>query len=375
MDVYALELIKALQAVDSYNQYFVLAQPGEDRQCLRESENLHICASKAASYPVWEQWHLPKLIQNLKLDVVHHTANTAPLRSHPQQIVTVHDVIFMQKNPYLQGQKGNSYQHFGNMYRKWIVPQIARKSAAILTVSDFQRQEMVQLFQLPADKIHVTYNGVSPQFFAEPDLTEQHKVQRTYRLPDRFFFFLGNTEPRKNLLGVLKAYSLLIKTENNIPKLVIKGLTSEYLEQKLYEIGLSDLLPHIHLIGYLPTQDLIHIYQMAVGFLFPSFSEGFGIPIIEAMACGTPVITSTTTSMPEISHNAALLVDPASPPELALAMRRLCKNERTVEQLKQAGLQRAQQFSWTDTALQTLGLYEKISYATHTQHTHSYATT
>lgn len=375
MDIYALELIKALQAVDSYHQYFLLAQPGEDMQCVQESENLHIYTGKAASYPVWEQWQLPKLIHDLKLDVVHHTANTAPLRSHPHQIITVHDVIFMQKNPQLQGQKGNSYQHFGNMYRKWLVPHVARQSAAILTVSDYQRQEIVKHLNLPAEKVQVTYNGVSPQFFADPDTHEQHEVRHTHKLPERYFFFLGNTEPRKNLLGVLKAYSLLAKTESNIPKLVIKGLSVEYLEQKLFETGLSELLPHIHLVGYLSTQDLIRIYQMATAFLFPSFSEGFGIPIIEAMACGTPVITSITTSMPEISQKAALLVDPANPAELALAMRRICKEERIVDQLKQAGLQRAQQFSWTDTALQTLGLYEKVSQSIHSTPLHAYATT
>jgi glycosyltransferase involved in cell wall biosynthesis len=373
MDIYALELIRALQTLDTKNQYYIFAQPGEDEACISKTSNFNIVTRQALSYPLWEQWTLPNLARKHRLDLLHCTANTAPLSLGTKLLLTLHDVIFMQTDPQTKGKKGNSYQHFGNRYRKWIVPSVAQKAETIFTVSKYQKYEIAQTLQIPEQKIQVTYNGVAPHFFEPVEPQYKQQIRQKYQLPERFFFFLGNTEPRKNLTGVLKAYSYFTQQYPDVAAMVIKGIDEAYLMQKLTEEGLADMRPYIHLVSYLTPEELVAVYQLADCFLFPSFSEGFGIPIIEAMACGTPVITSKTTSMPEISGQAALLVNPADVAELAVAMGQIMNNRSLMERLRAAGKARAALFSWKDTALQTLAAYETALNRIPTLHSHIYA--
>lgn len=373
MDIYALELIKALQALDTVNEYFIFAQPGEDEACLRETDNFHIVTHRTFSYPLWEQWTLPGLVRKYNLDLLHCTANTAPLHVDVPVVLTLHDVIFMQPNEFTKGKKGNSYQHFGNLYRKWLVPSVAQNAEALFTVSHFQKYEIAKTLGIPETKIQVTYNGVAPHFFETPDREYRLQIRQKYQLPKRFFFFLGNTEPRKNLTGVLKAYAAFRKQSQEPVSLVIKGIDESYLQQKLTEEGIEEILPHIHLVSYLAPEELAALYHLTEGFLFPSFSEGFGIPIIEAMACGAPVITSTTTSMPEIGGDAALLVNPADVEALASAMIQIIGNPFMTDRLRATGTIRAALFSWKDTALQTLATYETTLHRIPTLHSYMYA--
>ncbi|MDJ1479675.1 glycosyltransferase family 1 protein [Cytophagaceae bacterium YF14B1] len=373
MDIYALELIKALQEIDTINQYYIFAQPGEDEQCIDETKNFHIITQKTLSYPLWEQWTLPDLAKKYSLDLLHCTANTAPLRLKTKLLLTLHDVIFMQKDPQVKGKKGNSYQHFGNMYRKWVVPSVSRKADALLTVSNFQKHEIARVLNVSEQKIQVTYNGVAPHFFEELDESYLAQIRHKYHLPEHFFFFLGNTEPRKNLTGVLKAFHIFQQQNPNLASLVIKGIDETYLMQKLTEEGIQDIRKYIHLVSYLTSEELAALYHLSDCFLFPSFSEGFGIPIIEAMACGTPVITSQTTSMPEISGGATLLINPADAGEMAVAMKQMLCNTALAERFRKAGKSRATSFSWKDTAISTLATYEKITGQISTSHSNVYA--
>lgn len=346
MDVVALEMIRELQKLDTVNEYFILTKEDEDI-CLQETPNFKIIFLKGKSYPDWEQVALPGWLRRYRPDILHCTSNTAPLRGKCRLFLTLHDIIFLEKNYLLSKKGGSSYQRFGNFYRRFIAPRAAQKAEVIFTVSNYQREVISKRLKLPADKIQVVYNGVSPAFFERSDALTRQEIQEYYQLPQRYLFFLGNKEPRKNLTGVLKAYALeLASFPMATPTLVIKGIEEEYLYKTLNELKLPHLYPSIKLIGYIKSEHLPTIYQMAEMLLFPSFSEGFGIPIIEAMASGIPVITSNVTSMPEVAGDAALLVSPSAPEELAAAIRKLLSDDGLRQSLVEKGKERAQPFTW-----------------------------
>jgi glycosyltransferase involved in cell wall biosynthesis len=363
MDIYALELIRALQVLDTYNEYYILVQPGQDNTCIKETSNFHIIQDSSFFYPSWEQWTLPNLVKSLKLDLVHFTANTASLFGVDNAIITIHDVIYLQQNKHTKGQNGSAYQRFGNLYRKWLVPFVAKKAKKVITVSNCQKKEIKEELHIRDNKIHVIHNGLSPVYLQASSVEEEIAVRRKFELPERYFFYLGNTEPRKNLKGVLRAYKIALDTLSDCPALVIKGLKPEYLQEKLKELGLQMLSSHIKLIPYVETRELAILYKLSDCFLFPSFTEGFGIPIIEAMACGTPVITSNTTSMPEVSGGASLLINPAEHTELAHAMMSVINDKELSQQLVAAGKERANHFSWINAAAETKAIYEAAVHA------------
>lgn len=360
MDVAALELIKALQVIDTYNEYFILVKKDKDR-CLNETPNFHIVYLEGRSYPEWEQLSLPRWVRRNRPDVLHCTANTAPLKVSCPMILTLHDIIFLQRKSLLSTRGGSAYQRFGNLYRRVVAPRVAMRAELIFTVSAYQRDAIGERLHFPLERIIVTYNGVAPMFFEKASVATALDVRKRYSLPDRYLFFLGSTEPRKNLTGVLQAYGSLLKSKGvDIPDLVIKGITASFLRKKLSELSLQGIGSKIQLIDYVAFADLPVVYQLAEMLLFPSLSEGFGIPIIESMASGTPVITSNRTSMPEVAADAALYVDPLLPDSIADAIEKLLESSTLCATLVERGYQRAALFSWSSTAAIVKRCYQQV---------------
>lgn len=349
MDIVALEMIKELQKIDIFNEYFILVRRDSDI-CLEESSNFHIVYIEGKSYPLWEQVSLLKWVKKNKPDILHCTSNTAPLLGNHRLFLTLHDVIFIETNYLLSKKGGSSYQRFGNFYRRLIAPRVAEKAEVVFTVSKFQKQQIIKHIQLPEEKIKVVYNGVSQLYFERTSPTACDEVRLAYNLPSRYIFFLGNKEPRKNLTRVLQSYDKLRQKVSNPPLLLIKGLDEEYLLKVLSEQDILDIFDYIKLVEYIKVEHLPTIYQMADMLLFPSLSEGFGIPIIEAMASGTPVITSNVTSMPEVAGDAAMLVDPTSVDEIAYSMKKILTDPALKQLLIERGHERAKEFTWNKLA-------------------------
>lgn len=357
MDVVALEMIRQLQLIDTYNEYFILTKKDEDI-CLTETSNFHIVYIEGRSYPDWEQLSLAKWVRINKPDILHCTSNTAPLKIRCPLFLTLHDLIFLEKNYLLSRSGGSPYQRFGNFYRSLVAPRVARRAKLVFTVSSYQKEQIKQKLHLPDEKVKVIYNGVSPQFFEQAKPEIKDVVRQTYNLPNRYIFFLGNTEPRKNLLGVLAAYAILLKKKgDDAPTLVIKGISEKYLSKMLSSLELSDVATQITLVGYIKSEHFHVVYQMAEMLLFPSYSEGFGIPIIEAMASRIPVITSNVTSMPEVAGGAALLVAPSSPQNIEDAMELLLSNSELRDTLVQKGYEHSRGFTWQKVAEEVLNSY------------------
>lgn len=363
MDMVALELVRNLQEIDNLNEYYIFIKPDEDDQVLKATANFHIVRLEGGAYPWWEQVALPRAARDAGCDLLHCTSNTAPAFCDLPLIITLHDIIYLE-NSYLkilQG-SGTAYQKFGNIYRRIIVPRVIRKSKAVITVSEFERKRIGDFFSMSGDpRLTAIYNGVGTHFKPVTDRNILDRVKQKYHLPDRFFFFLGNTDPKKNTRGTLTAFSAYLKQTGEKVKLVMLDYDREALAQLVTEIGDRTLTDHIVLTGYVNNIDLPALYSQCELFLYPSLRESFGIPILEAMACGVPVITGNTSSMPEIAGDAALLINPHHPEEITQGMIRLTTDQSLRQRFTDLGQVRAAAFSWRKMAENVLRLYQTVA--------------
>ncbi|MCX6267007.1 MAG: glycosyltransferase family 1 protein [Bacteroidetes bacterium] len=362
MDMVALELIRNLQRIDTKNEYFLFIKPDTDDTILTETPNFHIVKLDGGFYPLWEQIALPKAARQAGCQILHCTSNTAPVKTDIPLVVTLHDIIYMESS-YAKIMKGSGslYQKFGNAYRRMVIPKIVKKSRKIITVSHFEKNRIGDFFGMRGDpRLTAVYNGVSAHFKPVTDESERLRVKNRYHLPDRFFFFLGNTDPKKNTKGTLKAYSDFVKQTGSDIRLVMLDYDHDELDKLLVEIGDKSLIDRIVLTGYVVNTDLPAIYSQCELFLYPSLRESFGIPMLEAMACGVPVITSNTSSMPEVAGDAALIIDPFSHTDITSAMIRIIENAELRGDLTSKGIIRAAQFSWKAMASDVLAIYNEI---------------
>jgi len=361
MEVVALELLQRLKNTDTGYDITVLVKEDEDH-CLTNSETLHLKTLRSAFYPLWEQWILPRFTGSQKNSLLHCTGNTAPVWGNTPLLVTIHDLIFLEENYLLKKDGGSLYQRFGNVYRSLVVPIVARRAKHIITVSEFQRQVIIKRLKVSPDKITVVYNGADERFFKAIAPERIQAVGKKYGIDGfPYIFFLANTEPRKNTAGVLKAFTLFCKQYPEFThKLVIKGLSTEQLEKKIASCGATGCAHRIHRVGYIDYAELPVLYQGAAMLWFPSLSEGFGLPIVEAMAGGTPVITSNISVMPEIAGDAALYVNPFIAQELVAQSVVLLTNFQVRNKIIESGKIRAGQFTWANSIKSLMGVYERI---------------
>jgi glycosyltransferase involved in cell wall biosynthesis len=357
MDIVALELIRHLQKIDTENQYVIFVKSDEDHTVIEESKNVKIVTIKGGPYPYWEQVLLPKAVKEHGVEILHCTSNTAPLNLSVPLIVTVHDIIYLEKWNF---SKGSLYQIVGNLYRRWNVPPVVKKSSLIITVSDFERKRIKEHFNLNDDQVKTVYNGVGDHFKRVNDAQTLALVKQKYGLPDNYVFYLGNTDPKKNITGVMRSLSLLRKQNRLNFQLLMLDIDREFLHRIADQIGDPEILSYISFCGYVPNNELPAIYSMARLFLYPSLRESFGIPILEAMACGVPVVTSDTSSMPEVAGNAALFANPNNPEEIGEKVMLLLEKPELANDLILKGLMRSRQFSWENNAIDTLNLYREL---------------
>lgn len=356
MEIVALEVIKELQHLNSNDEFFILVKSDGGEECISATKNFTIEKIAAKPYPYWEQVSLPKILKKIKPDILHCTANTAPLFYSGKMVVTIHDVIYMESVNF----SGSSYQNFGNLYRKFIVPRVAKKAKIIITVSEFEKKVIAKRFNIEENKIKVIYNAVNPQF-RELDQASLMSFKNKHSLPDNFILHFGNTAPKKNTIGVLKAYSLYRSNNKGDFTLVITDCSKDYIQNLLEEINQQELIKDILILNYISFTEVPLLYNIAKIFLYPSHRESFGMPVIEAMACGTPVITSDTSALPEIAGDAALLVDPKNENEMAKQMTRLINDAALYETQRGKGFANARRFNWTDAAKKTMEIYKELA--------------
>jgi glycosyltransferase involved in cell wall biosynthesis len=261
--------------------------------------------------------------------------------------VTIHDLSFLFYP--------RSFRVVNRLYLRLLTRLSVQRAGRVLAVSASTRRDVIRYYGVPAEKVDVVYNGVDPAF--EPLPGDQVAVFRARQgLPDRFILFVGTLEPRKNVARLIRAYAQLPRSR---PPLLLVGGKGWFYEDIFRLVEEMDLSADVHFVGYVPAEDLPLWYNAADLFVYPSLYEGFGLPPLEAMACGTPVVASTSSSLPEVVGDAGLLVDPADTAGLAAALQAGVSDAGVRARLRQAGPERARQFSWQATARETVDSYRR----------------
>jgi glycosyltransferase involved in cell wall biosynthesis len=311
---------------------------------------------------LWMQTVLPFALRAVRPDVCHFTNYMSPLVSACPSVVTMYDMTVFVTPRYHQFKK--------LVLDRTLIPRVARRADAIITVSNSARQDILRYLKVPKEKVRVIMLAAAPSFRPVTDTEQLETIRKRYGLDSPYILYVGTIEPRKNLVRLVQAFAQLKK--RRLPhKLVIVGQSGWHVGPLFHEVERLGLTKDILFTGYVPTEDLPALYTMAESMVFPSLYEGFGLPVIEAMACGAPVVTSRNSSLVEVAGDAALLVDPLSVDDIAEALYRLHTDKELREELRQCGLARAADFTWEATARQTLALYERFGSASpHSAHAH-----
>jgi len=302
---------------------------------------------------LWEQFMQPVLLRRHANDVVHGPVYVAPLVCSCPRIITVHDLSFVRCPEYLPSLKSRYLRLFTRLS--------AHRASKIIAVSTSTKRDLLQWLDLESDRVEVIHHGVEDVYRPIQDHRQIAEFRQRRHLPEKMILFVGTLEPRKNVEILIQAYGRL-KRGGAIPHTLVIGGAKGWAYKRIYasigELGLSD---QVFFAGFLPRKELPLWYNAADLFVYPSLYEGFGLPPLEAMACGTPVITSNTTSLPEVVGGAAITVDPLDVEGLADAMYSVLSSGSLREWLSQAGRERARQFTWERTARATALVYRQAA--------------
>ncbi|MFZ5915888.1 MAG: glycosyltransferase family 4 protein [Chloroflexota bacterium] len=298
----------------------------------------------------WEQAVQPLLLKQLRVDLLHAMAFVSPVNQPCPSVVTILDLSFL-RYP-------DNFRPLNRLYLRLFTRRSVHQAQRVIAISESTRQDVVRLMGKPAERVDRVYCGVEERF-APQSPAALAAFRREKGLPERFFLFLGTLEPRKNVVGLLEAYARLVASDGGMPHLVIAGGKGWYYRQIFDAVERLGLVERIIFPGYVPEQEKPLWYSAAEVFVYPSWFEGFGLPPLEAMACGTPVIVSDTSSLPEVVGDAGLQVPPTDTAALADALASLANSPSRRADLRQRGMQRARNFSWQETARQTVRVYER----------------
>ncbi|WP_118952924.1 glycosyltransferase family 4 protein [Taibaiella helva] len=300
-------------------------------------------ARHPALYVLWTEWAVPYALRKYRADIYFSPDGLGTLRSKVPTCITIHDLAY------------RHYPQFMDKLHKWhyahYLPRFAQKARRIVAVSEYTRQDIVKQYGIPEDKIDVVYNGAH-EAYKPLSYDEKEQVKAQYTEGEEFFLFTGALHPRKNVVNLLKAFVQFKRRQRSPIKLVIVGRMAWQYDEIAKARELMPYKEDVIWTGYLNVEDLARVTASAYALVYPSLFEGFGIPILEAMTCDVPVIVSNTSSMPEVGGDAALLVDPASPEDIAAKMMQIYKDETLRQKMIEAARIRKQQFSWERSAQQ-----------------------
>jgi glycosyltransferase involved in cell wall biosynthesis len=301
---------------------------------------------------VWMQCILPLQLSRLNVGGSHFTNSVAPLFSPCPTVVTIHDMTLWMFPKYHYGMRLLSMRPF--------IPLAARRAGAIIAVSQSTKEDVVRILRVPAAKVHVIHEAPSSSFRPIPRPYARQMLGSRWTAPERFLLYVGTIEPRKNLVRLLQAFAQLWHGGVIPHKLVLvgqRGWKEEPVFRSIESLGLQEA---VRFLGYVPQEVLVALYNLADALVFPSLYEGFGLPVVEAMACGTPVITSRNGSLDEVSGEAAEFIEPTNVESIAASLRYVLTDAERQEELRQRGLAHAARYSWEHTAKQTQALYRQV---------------
>lgn len=345
----ALNLIRTLFAVDRSNDYILFTGSSQVGNPEWDYPNVTVVSSSVREGDnfrnhLWEQFILPRVAKKFNIDILHSPANMAPLLYKGESIVHIHDLCFV-VNP-------QWYSYTFHKVYNFIIPRLARKSTIVVTNSNNSKNDLLQFCNISSEKVRLIYWAVDDTFHVDP-ATSRSAVEEDYIL------YVGSLEPRKNIASLIKAYELLRRNNPEMKtKLVLIGGESPLFADA--QLNIMSFKDDIILKGFVEDDVLRRYYQRAKVVAYPSLYEGFGLPPLEAMASGVPVVTSNTSSIPEVVEDAALLVNPLDVAGMAEALEKTLLSASLRRHMEAAGREQARKFNWYRVARNILGVYYEV---------------
>ena len=352
---YVRNLLRHLARVDQQTEYVVLCQ-GADRALVDElGQNFRAVPESSPGYSVREQFTVPRDVHREHADLFHAPHYVLPPLIPCKSVVTIHDCIHLRFPQYLPNRLGYAYARSF----LWFA---THHSNRVLTVSEASKRDILEFFNVPPQKIDVIYNGIDERFGEPPAEEDVIRVRERYQLGGPFILYAGNIKPHKNLGRLIEAFDILRHRSGEFDqvKLVIIGDEIAKYAALRHAVHRHKLHKHVRFFGFVPARTLAILYRLASVFVFPSLYEGFGLPPLEAMASGTPVITSNVSSLPEVVGDAAILIDPLRPDAIADAIARVLTDSALRDDLRRRGLERARHFSWDRSIRRVREIYGEV---------------
>ena len=350
---YIRNLLRHLARLDANTEYIVLCREEDCAFAAELGENFRAVPERSGSYSVREQLAVPLDLRRERAHLFHAPHYVLPPLTPCRSVVTIHDCIHLRFPQYLPNQLAYAYARTS----LWVA---AHRSVRILTVSEASKRDILTYFRVPASKITVIPNAIDERFNEEPPADEVMRVRERYQLNDPFVLYAGNIKPHKNLERLIEAFHIIRRGDLEHVKLLIIGDEISKYATLRRAVHKYKLHKHVRFFGFVPDATLAILYRLARVFVFPSLYEGFGLPPLEAMASGTPVITSNVSSLPEVVGDAAMLIDPYEPDAIAGAMRRVLADDRLRDDMRERGLARVREFSWGRSVRRVREIYEEV---------------
>lgn len=350
---YIRNILAGLGHLDRSTEFIVLCKPDERAIAADLGANFRAVVEPARPYSIGEQVRLPLALARERVDLLHEPHYVLPALTRCPSVVTIHDCIHLMFPQYLPNRLAAPYARSS----MWVA---TRKAHRILTVSEASKRDILRFFDIPPERITVVYNAIDDRFLAPPDEEHIERVRQRYQLDHPFALYVGNIKPHKNVDRLIDAFGRARRHGLEDLRLIVIGdELSKYpaLRQAVHRHRLDK---HVRFFGFQPIETLSVFYRLARVFVFPSLYEGFGLPPLEAMACGTPVVTSNVSSLPEVCGDAALLMDPMDPDAIAAGIVRATCDETLRDELVCKGRARARQFSWAESVRRIHGIYMEV---------------
>jgi glycosyltransferase involved in cell wall biosynthesis len=350
---YIRNLVEELARLDSQSEYLLLLAPGDVEFAAGLGENFRAVPESSRPYSVGEQIRIPLALARDRVHLLHEPHYVLPPATRCRSVVTIHDCIHLMFPQYLPNR-------LAPIYARAAMWSATRQADRILTVSEASKRDILRLFDVAPDRVEVIYNALDARFSDPPDEAHIEQVRQRYQLHHPFVLYVGNIKPHKNLQRLIAAFAEARATGPDDLRLVVIGDEISRYPALRQTVHRHKLDKHVRFFGFQPAQTLVAFYRLAHAFVFPSLYEGFGLPPLEAMACGTPVVTSNQSSLPEVAGGAAVLVDPYDVDAIADGIRRVVSDDTLRADLIRKGLARVHDFSWKEAARKTHAVYQQV---------------